>query len=267
MRSRARQATVDIPPPPPRQRVHLRRAWQELRALIADPDDTERAVSLMYAIGRREFERNFQRFAASSNGRALLEQRPSLIAALSDREALARMPDATLGRAYLDYLERNGFAPDGLLAVQLRVQACWEREEDLAKLDPLRTWYRDRTILLHDLLHVLTDYGTDEVGEGTLLAFSLAQFPGRGQAFLTVGAAFELWRSLGWRWLAYDLRAWRRGRRATSLVALPWEELLPLPLAAVRRIAGVAQTSEIHETGILRGSRGNVRTDWRGSAA
>jgi hypothetical protein len=83
----------------------------------------------MYAIGRSEFEANFQRFAANSNGRALLEERPSLIAALSDREALARMPDATLGRAYLDYLARNGFAPDGLLAVHLRVQACWESEE------------------------------------------------------------------------------------------------------------------------------------------
>jgi ubiquinone biosynthesis protein COQ4 len=259
MRSRARRATVDVPPPPPRQPVHLRRAWQELRALIADPDDTDRAVSLMYAIGRSEFEANFQRFAANSNGRALLEERPSLIAALSDREALARMPDATLGRAYLDYLARNGFAPDGLLAVHLRVQACWESEEGLAKLDPLRTWYRDRSIVLHDLLHVLTDYGTDELGEGTLLAFSLAQFPGRGQAFLTIGAALELWRTLGWRWLAYDLRAWRRGRRAAGLVALPWEELLPLPLAAVRRIARVAEASEVHQAGILRGSRGNVR--------
>jgi ubiquinone biosynthesis protein Coq4 len=113
--------------------------------------------------------------------------------------------------------------------------------------------------VLHDLLHVLTDYGTDELGEGTLLAFSLAQFPGRGQAFLTIGAALELWRTLGWRWLAYDLRAWRRGRRARGLVALPWEELLPLPLAAVRRIARVAEASEVHQAGILRGSRGNVR--------
>jgi ubiquinone biosynthesis protein COQ4 len=157
--------------------VHLRRAWRELRALIADPDDTDRAVSLMYAIGRREFERNFQRFAASPGGRAMLAELPSLLAALSDRGALAHMPRSSLGRAYLDYLEHNGFAPDGLLVVQNRVQANWEREDDVAPLDPLRTWYRERTLLLHDLLHVLTEYGTDEVGEGTLLAFSLAQFP------------------------------------------------------------------------------------------
>ncbi|TMA30912.1 MAG: hypothetical protein E6J87_17010 [Deltaproteobacteria bacterium] len=74
-----------------------------------------------------------------------------------------------------------------------------------------------------------------------------------------LGAAFEIWRTLGWRWLAYDFRAWRRGRRATWLVALPWEELLPLRVATVCRLAGVAEASEIHTTGILRGSRGDAR--------
>ena len=259
MTSRALRVPIEIPPAPPRQRMHLRRAWRDLRALIADPDDTDLAMSLMYALGRREFERHFQRFAACPGGRALLAERPSLLAALSDREALARMPDASLGRAYLAYLERNGFAPDGLLVVQNRVQARWEREEGMARLDALRLWYRDRGILMHDLLHVLTDYGTDEVGEGTLLAFSLAQYPGRGQAFLTIGAALEIWRRLGWRWLVYDWRTWRQGRRATWLVALPWEELLPLPVATVRRLAGIAEASETHAAGILRGTRDDVR--------
>jgi hypothetical protein len=45
-----------------------------------------------------------------------------------------------------------------------------------------------------------------------------------------------MWRTLGWPWLVYDFRAWRRGRRSTWLVALPWEELLPLPLDTVRRL-------------------------------
>ena len=148
---------------------------RELRALLADPDDTDHAISLIYALGRREFERNFQRFAASAAGARCS---PSA-RRCSRRSRIARRsracPEGSLGRAYLDYLERNGFAPDGLLEVQNRVQARWEREEGMPPLDPLRAWYRDRTILMHDLFHVLTDYGTDELGEGTLLAFSLAQ--------------------------------------------------------------------------------------------
>ena len=250
---------IEIPPPPPRQPVRWRRAWRELRELIANPDDTDRALSFMYALAPGEFERHFQRFAASPSGRALIAARPALLEALSDRAALARMPDESLGRAYLAYLECNGFAPGGLIAVQSRVQAQWERESGLPALDPVRSWFLDRTILSHDLFHLLTDYGTDEMGEATLLAFSLGQLGGRGQTFLTLGAAFEIWRTLGWRWLAYDFRAWRRGRRATWLVALPWEELLPLRVATVRRLAGVAEASEIHTTGILRGSRGDAR--------
>jgi hypothetical protein len=57
----------------------------------------------------------------------------------------------------------------------------------------------------------------------------------------------------GLRFLLYDFRAWRRGRRATSLVALPWEELLPLRLDTVRRLAGVADAETAHPEGILRG--------------
>jgi ubiquinone biosynthesis protein COQ4 len=210
-------------------------------------------MDLIYALGTREFERNFQRFAASETGRALLAERRSLLAALSDRDALARLPEDSLGRAYLAYLERNGFEPGGLLELQNEVQARWEREAGTPRLDPLRAWFRDRTLLAHDLFHLLTGYDTDDIGEATLLAFSLAQLGGRGQALLTVGAALNVFQRLGWSWLRYDLRAWQRGRRAGWLTGLPWEELLPLRLDTVRRLAHVPAASEAHPEGILRG--------------
>jgi ubiquinone biosynthesis protein COQ4 len=246
--------SLEIPPAPPRQPIHWRRAFAELRALLDDPDDTDRAIHLIYALGGHEFEHHFQRFAADPGGAALLAERPSLLAALSDREALAHLPEGSLGRAYLAYLDANGFAPTGLLEVQDRVRAAWQRDEGVPALDPLRVWFRDRTILAHDLFHLLTDYGTDELGEATLLAFSLAQLGGRGQAFLTVGAALEVARTLGWGFFAYDFRAWRRGRRAAWLPALPWEELLPLRIETVRRLARIAPAREAHPRGVLRGS-------------
>jgi ubiquinone biosynthesis protein COQ4 len=134
------------------------------------------------------------------------------------------------------------------------VQVRWEREEGAPALDPLRVWFRERTILAHDLFHVLTDYGTDEIGEATLLAFTLAQLGGRGQAVLTAGAALEAARALGWRWLLYDYRAWRRGRRAAWLVDLPWEELLPLRLETVRSLVRVEDSRDAHPQGVLRGN-------------
>jgi ubiquinone biosynthesis protein COQ4 len=248
--------SVEIPPTPAATPIHWRRAFAEIHALIRTPEETDHAMHLAYALGgRRELERSFRRFAASPSGAALLAARPSLVAALSDRDALAALPAGSLGRAYLAYLDANGFAPTGLIEVERRVEAQWQAEEGVAPLDPLRAWFRDRTLLAHDLFHVLTDYGTDDLGEATLLAFSLAQLGGRAGTLLTVAAAFEVWRAVGWRWLAYDFGAWRRGRRATWLAALPWEELLPLRLATVRRLARLDDARTAHPRGVLRGSR------------
>jgi ubiquinone biosynthesis protein COQ4 len=247
-------ATVELPPAPPAQPLRWRRAFGALRALLDDPDDTAQAGDLVMAIGTRSNERNFRRFAASPLGRALLAQRPSLADALSDRAALERLPASSLGRAYLAYLDRNGFRPLALVEMGREIQARWQREEATPPLDPVRSWINDRITLAHDLFHVLTDYGTDGVGEATLLAFSLAQLGGRANALLTVGAAFEVWRILGASWLRYEFRAWRRGRRAMWLAALPWEDLLPLRLETVRALVGVESPERAHPGGILRGN-------------
>lgn len=241
---------VHLPPLPAQPRVRWRQAWRALRALIADPDDTAKAIDVVYALGRREFDRSLRRTARTSHGRRLLVERPSLAAALSDHAALQQLPDGSLGRAYLAYLERTGFAPLGLVELQAGVQARWEREGGVPPIDPLRAWFRDRTLLVHDLMHVVTGYGTDDVGEATLLGFTLAQVGGRAQAFLTLGAFLETWRHLGRGWPAYALRAYRRGRRAVSLVGLPWEELLPMRLDTVRSLLRVQAPDEAHPGGI-----------------
>jgi len=240
-------------PAPRRERMRWLRALRALRELLATPDDTQKAMDLHLAIGARDFERSFQRFIADPTGRRLLEARASLAAALADREALSCMPDDSLGRAYLDYLDHNGFEPRALIELQHAVHARWEEEEGAPPLDPVRWWFHERFTLEHDLFHVLTDYGTDGVGEATLLAFSLAQGGGRANALLTFGAAWEMWRVLGFPWLRYDLRAWQRGRRADWLIALPWEELLPLPLDTVRALAHLEPAAIAHPGGILRG--------------
>jgi ubiquinone biosynthesis protein COQ4 len=222
-----------------------------LRTLLADPESTEKAIDFFYAIGRRDFERNFQRFVASPAGRALVAERPSLAAALSDRATLAAMPDGSLGRAYLAYLERNGFEPTGLLDLQDRAQASWEREEGVLPLDDARRWYRDRSILVHDLFHVLSDYETDGAGEGALLAFTHAQLGGRAQALLTLGATVEGCRHVAAStWLRFLRRAWLRGRRAASLMAVPFEDVLALDLETVRCLVNLEPADRAHPEGV-----------------
>jgi len=110
-----------------------------------------------------------------------------------------------------------------------------------------------RGIVTHDLWHVLTDYGTDPLGEAALLAFSCAQMPSRANRLLLVGAGLRGAAKVGIGFAGYLYRAWRRGRRAVWLPALPYEDLLDQPLEAVRRMARIEPASVAHPDGILRG--------------
>ncbi len=240
---------ASVPPPPPPIKREWRTAGKLLRELIADPEQTEKAIEVFYALGRDQFERSFQRLLVHPEGRRLLEQEVHLVDALCDRAALAALPEGSFGRGFLEHRDRTGLDPEGLLEVHARAQ--WQQ---VAELDPMRAWFRDRTILTHDLLHVLTGYDTDPVGEATLLAFVLGQGVGRAQALLTFGAGLAAWRVVGWRWPRYLLRAWRRGQRARFLAALPYEELLPLPLDGAGCSAGIEPAEVAHPDGILRGS-------------
>ena len=244
----------ELPPRPAQPPFRWRRGWRALRALISDPDDTAKAIDVVYAIGQGDFERTLRRVAGTAHGRKLLVERPSLAAALSDRASLEALPAGSLGRGYLDYLARTGFQPLGLVELVSQVQRRWEEAGEAPPIDPLRAWFRDRSLLIHDLMHVVTGYGTDDIGEATLLGFTLAQEGGRAQRLLTYGAYFEMLRNLGWRWVAYARRVRRRGRRAMRLVGLPWEELLLMRLDTVRTLVRVGAPEEAHPGGVLAGS-------------
>jgi ubiquinone biosynthesis protein COQ4 len=237
---------------------------------MANPDDTEKAFEIFRALDGDNMEREFQRLVADSCGRRLIAERPSLIAVLADRAALGRMPAGSLGRAYLDYLERNGLDPLGLVKLKADLQAKLAAQGEQVIADPVREWYRDRSILMHDLWHVLTDYGTDELGEAALLPFSWAQTGGLANALLVFGVAVRGSLLEGVGFPRYLFQAWRRGRRARWLTALPYEELLAQPLDVVRSVAAIEPPAVAHPHGIRRGSwsaRGGDRTIPARSAA
>ncbi len=245
---------LEIPPPPPARPVEWRRAVRALRELLADPDQTEKAFEVFLALNGDGEERTFQRLLAHPRGRRLAAERPCLLSRLSDRTALAALPDGSFGRAYLAYLDCTGLDPAGLVKLKAEMEASAKSAgEELPALDPVREWFRVRGLLTHDLWHVLTDYGTDEMGEAALLAFSYAQLPGRAERLLVFGAGSRGVAERGLGFLRYLYQAWRRGRRAVWLPALPYEELLAEPLDAVRCIARVEPAAVAHPGGILCG--------------
>lgn len=229
---------------------HWRRGLACLRQFFADPNDTGKAFEFYYAVSQGDMEVYFQRFVASPYGPRLLTQKPCLAAAIRDREALAAMPEGSLARHFLVFLDAHGYQSLGIMNLYHQIMAKWQVEVGLPPLDADRMWFVNRYMTSHDLQHIVTGYGPDELGEASLSAFTLGQHYGLGLTVLTTGAIAHIARELGLPWLAYAWRAWRRGRRALPLYAAPWEELLPLPLDLVRELLVIEPAHHAHPSGI-----------------
>ena len=228
------EGPLSIPPPRPGHPLRWRRLRELILEIRLDKEDAakvEAGLELFEAVGGLGGEATFRRFQKRPEGRRLLRTRPDLVATLGNRDALAAMPAGSLGRAYLDYAERNGFAADGLVEQNKQI----ERERD--GQDPYREWFWNRFTIAHDLWHVMTGCSTEGEGEMRLLAFSFAQTPQRGYAILLALAAFG--RIFEPSFHLDQVHAFRAGLRAHDLVAAPWEQYLTWPLDEVRQCFAV----------------------------
>ena len=215
------------PIPDSRPRI---RPWLALRGflnVLRDAEDTESGARFVHALDGARPEQNFQRFAADPVGAAILAEGRSLLATLCDRDALRALPDASLGRRYLAFVEEESISAEGL------AEAVAPVYRELGEQDAARQLFTDRVGAMHDLWHVLTGYSRDILGELQLLAFSHVQLRTRAFGWIVPIAAFfdERW-APGTRRLVALAR--ERARRAPWLPALDWEALLPRPLGVLR---------------------------------
>jgi len=210
-----------------------RRPLQAMRALgrlVDDPRDTAQVFVIMRALAGDAIARGQTRFAATPTGAAVLASRRDLLASLTDRGALAGLPEGSLGRAYLDLVQRAGITAEGLVA------ASEEAATDYATLTPDQALYARRLRDSHDLWHVVTGYGTDPFGEVCVVAFSHPQTGNLGFAAIAVIGALKTARETGNLGVfAAVWRAWRDGRRAAWFPGQDWEARLAQPLAVVRK--------------------------------
>jgi ubiquinone biosynthesis protein COQ4 len=203
---------------------HPLEAWRALRALSNDPDDTAQVFRIVRALPSGD--RVVRRLRRTESGARLLAERPSLLAALSDRDALLAMPEGSLGRAYGEFMTSEQISADGLVAASVD-------GGDARLVSEEQRFVGERLRDMHDLWHVVTGYGRDLLGEAALLAFTFAQTRTLGIGVI-VGHA--LWKARGDFAPARGIiwQGFRRGLRAEWLPAQEWETLLPLPLEEVR---------------------------------
>ena len=207
-------------------RLNFRKAIAAFRALQANPEDTSKIFVIFRALRGKSGQKSFARFKASATGRAVLADRRMLLNRLTDRAALAALPDGSLGRAYLAFMESENLSADGLV-----MASQMEKEPMSPDVELFAARMRDA----HDLTHILTGYGRDPLGELCLLTFTYRQNGNLGLIMVVAMA----WRRLPSAAREAVREAWRHGPQARWLGDQDWEALLARPLAEVRQMLGI----------------------------
>ena len=202
------------------------RALRALRTLLNDPDDLPQVFTIIESLSFDTLQRIGDRMAKDPVARATFDARPDIVEKLADREALARLPEGSFGRAYLSFVDREGISADGILAAS---KAGMKDDTLPAPLD----WVNARMRDTHDLWHVATGYQGDVLGETALLGFTFAQTYNPAIGLIIVVGLLKTLDHPHARQTILD--GLRRGRRAAWLPGQPWESLLALPVAEVRR--------------------------------
>ena len=227
----------------------LPRAGRALAALLRDPDDLPQVFTLIESMSGTSPHRLFLGMKWRKTGARLLRDRPDIVPLLADRDGLRAMPEGSLGRAYLSFVESEGISAQGIRDASVTGHATPRRT---AALEYVHERMRDT----HDVWHATTGYKGDVVGELALLAFTLGQNWNTAIAMIIVAG---LLKGLGGDELRLIVTGFRRGRAAEWFPALEWESLLPLPVDEVRRRLKVGappentplRTAQLRAEGIL----------------
>jgi len=219
-------------------------ALRSMRALIANPESTGEVFKIIEALKGGSLARAIQRLGESPEGRELLSRKPDILPVLSDRERLRAMPEGSVGRAYLEFVESQHLSADGL--VEASEEAPRGREKNAEE-----RWFANRMRDIHDLQHVMSGYGRDELGELCLLSFMVTQTPNRGIAFIIFMAKRKFRQDAPQIPVEICVAEGRRmGEAATWFATVNWEERLEEPLEQLRKELGL-QTPKVYRGAII----------------
>lgn len=201
------------------------RALQAAKILANDPDQLPMVFTIIESLSGNTIDRIHRRMTKRPEGQKLLASRGDIVERLVDHAALERLPEGSLGRAYLDFLRRENISAEGIRAA---AKQGMDESALPAPLDYVNGRLRDT----HDLWHAATGYHGDVLGETALLGFIFAQ---TWNPAIALVLAIGLLKTRG----APEARAtiidgFKRGYRAEWLADQDWESMLAMPLSEVR---------------------------------
>jgi ubiquinone biosynthesis protein COQ4 len=210
-------------------RIRPLKALRALGILLKNKEDTVQVFEIMRALSGRSIPNGYARLLDAPNGGAIAYRRRELAEILSDRAFLERLPEGSVGRAYLNFTTSENISAQGL------IEESRKAIEDEIDLEHPYTWYGRRLRDVHDLWHVLTGYGRDALGEASLVAFSYAQTKSHGFGLIGFAGALKLRQESPRQPMMRAVwEGYRNGAKAAWLPGEDYVRLLSEPLAAAR---------------------------------
>ena len=152
-------------------------AIKSMTRLVRNPTHTHEVFTIIKALSGSDLQKGLDRFKGTEFGEKVLRNRLQLRDSLKKRNLLAKLPAGSLGREYQKFVQEENLSADGL-------EKANERSLQAEITDPELKLFAARQRDMHDLWHVVTGYGRDELGEACLLAFTYAQNKNRGVGFI-----------------------------------------------------------------------------------
>ena len=202
-------------------------AFKSMIRLVRNPTHTHEVFTIIRALSGSDLQAGLDRFKGTEFGEKVLRHRLQLRDSLKKPHLMATLPAGSLGREYQKFVQEENLSADGL-----------EKANDQSLrpeiMDPDLKLFAARQRDMHDLWHVVTGYGQDELGEACLLAFTYAQNKNRGVGFIAFVGCFKLFAKYRFNASRAIIQGYRIGRDAAWLPGQDWERLLANDLNNVR---------------------------------
>ena len=204
-------------------------ALRHFRELLKDKENTAEVFKIYEALPSKQFMPRVRELTLSAHGEALRASEPFLPSFLDDHDALRRLPKGSVAHAYCDFMENEGLSAAGL--VEESEKAGRPTYPDLVQ------WFGFRQRDTHDLMHVLTGYGRDALGEQCVLLFTHGQSPSQGHLLLGYAGSLHIKKLVksAAPVMKATREAHRTGKACPPIVSLSIRELLAKDLAEARR--------------------------------
>ncbi len=201
--------------------VHYFRTLKGVVGMLRDPHDTASVFDIEDGLKDIEaYQLAVEYLKAQPEVAAIMRER--YLTGMVDVQALARLPEGTLGRAFAHHILDHGYDPDYFRKLEVK-----------SDLDYVMMRMRQT----HDIWHVVTGIKTDPIGELALKAFELSQTRRPLAAVICAGGVMRYMLKtpdeLGKVIEAIDM-AYQLGQEAKPFLAQKWEAGWNRPLAEWR---------------------------------